>query len=226
MLEVTQQFPISIGSTKVSIDPSVLDYLKGVETRKIIYAGEYNGNIFCEGSPISHNGSMSLSKNILSDEICSSIKNQIDEAINEFVRGYLRINFDGKFFINRSWVLEHRENHWSQPHSHPNSILSGVLYLDVPENSGNIRFHKPDNYHNQLNTDTINFVVHEYNIQNSDTWTIVPEDGDLLLFPSHLRHSVAVNSSGKTRWSLSFDCYVEGLLDSYDMRRLYLNRYS
>jgi len=225
-LDIIQLFPISVCSTKVSIDPSVLDYLKGVETRKIVYEGEYNGNIFCDDLPISHNGNMSLDKNVLSDEICSPVKKQIDEAINEFVRGYFKINFDGEFFINRSWVLEHKENHWSQPHSHPNSALSGVLYLDVPENSGNIKFHKPDNYHNQLNTDTLSFVFHEYDIQNSDTWTIVPEDGVLLLFPSHIRHSVGVNSSGKTRWCVSFDCFVKGLLDSYDSRRLYINRYS
>ena len=216
-------FPISLGLTKIDLDKEALDYLKGVDTRKIIYEGEYNGDIFCDDLPISHNGNISIDKNVLSNEICSSITRQANDAINEFVRGYLRIEFGGEFFINRSWVLEHRKDHWAQPHTHPNSVLSGVIYLDVPDDSGNIKFHKPDGYHNQLNTDTFRFVFNEYETHNCENWSITPETGDLILFPSHLKHSVCVNKSGNTRWSLGFDCFVDGLLDAYDSRRLYVS---
>ena len=76
------------------------------------------------------------------------------------------MKFDGKFFVHRSWVLEQKTGHWSHKHTHPNSILSGVMYLDVPEGSGEIQFDKPENYHNWINTDTLRFMVEEYHQYN------------------------------------------------------------
>ncbi|MEE3193877.1 MAG: TIGR02466 family protein, partial [Candidatus Poribacteria bacterium] len=101
-------------------------------------------------------------------------------------------------------------------HSHPNSILSGVLYLDVPEGSGEIQFDKPDNYHNWINTDTLRFMVNEWHEYNCDAWRIPPQAGEMLIFPSHLKHQITVNVTKESRWSLSFDCFLEGLLDSGD----------
>ena len=91
-----------------------------------------------------------------------------------------------------------------------------MLYLDVPEGSGEIQFHKPDNYHNWINTDTLRFMVNEWYEYNCDTWSMPPQTGQMFIFPSHLRHSVDTNVTKESRWSLAFDCFLEGLLDSGD----------
>ena len=149
--------------------------MKCLDQQKIIYNGSYNGNITND-------------KQVLNHDICTPLKEQVQVGMNEFILNYYKVQFDGKFFIHRSWVLEHQPGHWSQPHSHPNSILSGVLYLDVPADSGEIQFHKPDNYHNWINTDTLRFMVDEFHEYNCDTWRIPPTTGQMFRFPSHLRH--------------------------------------
>ena len=202
-VKILQLFPISIYAGDVTFSDELLVHLKGLDQQKIIYNGSYNGNITND-------------KQVLNHDICAPLKEQVQVGMNEFILNYYKVQFDGKFFIHRSWVLEHQPGHWSQPHSHPNSILSGVLYLDVPADSGEIQFHKPDNYHNWINTATLRFMVDEFHEYNCDTWRIPPYTGQMFIFPSHLRHSVELNVTQESRWSLAFDCFLEGLLDSGD----------
>jgi uncharacterized protein (TIGR02466 family) len=77
-----------------------------------------------------------------------------------------------------------------QTHSHPNSILSGVFYLNVPDNSSSLRFYDPRPYK-------------EFIAYTSDTpyvnYDIKPQKGLFLIWQSWLPHEVLVNSSyGRT----------------------------
>ena len=188
---------------EVTFTDDLLAHLKGLDQQKIIYNSTYNGDVTND-------------KQVLNHDICAPLKEQVQAGLDEFLLRYYKIKFDGNFFVHRSWVLRHRPEHWSQAHSHPNSILSGVLYLDVPEGSGEIQFYKPENYHNWINTDTLRFMVNEWHEYNCDAWSIPPKAGQLFIFPSHLKHSVYINETKESRWSLAFDCFLEGLLDSGD----------
>jgi hypothetical protein len=50
----------------------------------------------------------------------------------------------------------------------------------------------------------------EYGIYNSKSFTIVPEQNELILFFSNLRHEIITNSSNKDRYSLAFNCLPSG----------------
>ena len=50
----------------------------------------------------------------------------------------------------------------------------------------------------------------EYNETNSTTWTYVPKNGDIYLFPSFLKHSVEKNLNKKNRYSLAFNFLPSG----------------
>ena len=200
-MKILQLFPISIYSGDVTFSDEQLLFFKGLEQEKIIYQGIYNGNITPD-------------KQVLNHDICAPLKEQVQARVDEFLLDYYKLRFDGKFFVHRSWVLQHQSGHSAGAHSHSNSILSGVLYLDVPEKSGEIQFNKPDNYHNWINTDTLRFMVNEWHEYNCDAWRIPPQAGEMLIFPSHLKHQITVNATKESRWSLSFDCFLEGLLDS------------
>ena len=50
------------------------------------------------------------------------------------------------------------------------------------------------------------------NIFNSDTWWYPAKVGTLLLFPSHLEHSVPELEAEKDRYSLSFNTFFKGEL--------------
>ena len=202
-MKILQLFPISIYMAEVTFSDELLAHLKGLDQQKIIYNSTYNGDVTTD-------------KQVLNHDICAPLKEQVQAGLDEFLLRYYKIKFDGNFFVHRSWVLRHRPEHWSQAHSHPNSILSGVLYLDVPTDSGQIQFYKPENYHNWINTDTLRFMVNEWHEYNCDAWSIPPKAGQLFIFPSHLKHSVYINETKESRWSLAFDCFLEGLLDSGD----------
>ena len=202
-MKILQLFPISIYSGDVTFSDEELLFFKGLEQEKIISEGTYNGNITPD-------------KQVLNHDICAPLKEQVQAGLDEFLLNYYKIKFDGKFFVHRSWVLEHQPGHSAGAHSHPNSILSGVLYLDVPTDSGQIQFDKPDNYHNWINTDTLRFMVNEWHSYNCNSWRVIPYAGQLLIFPSHLKHQVTRNETKESRWSLAFDCFLEGLLDSGD----------
>jgi len=72
-------------------------------------------------------------------------------------------------------------------HTHPNSLLSGILYLEVPEGSSNIVFHDPRNHYDYVHIDTVD------NIDLS-IYSIAPKNGLILIWPAWIKHKVPVNT--------------------------------
>lgn len=84
-------------------------------------------------------------------------------------------------------------------HAHPNSLLSGVFYLQVPEGSAPILFDDPRPFRKFVALPTSN---------NSTNWGrihFVPEDGLLLMWESWLEHEVPKNNSKAGRITLVFN---------------------
>ena len=52
--------------------------------------------------------------------------------------------------------------------------------------------------------------THNQNIYNSKSFTIVPQQNELILFFSNLRHEIKTNLSDKDRYSLAFNCLPSG----------------
>jgi hypothetical protein len=72
-------------------------------------------------------------------------------------------------------------------HDHKsNSFMSGVYYLKVPKDSGNIIFRQADD----------------------SEITLQSEEGKMLLFPPHLKHRVSHNQSSENRISLAFNLFT------------------
>lgn len=71
-------------------------------------------------------------------------------------------------------------------HDHKSgAFLSGVYYIKVPENSGNIVFQV-----------------------DSESKEIISEEGKMILFPPSLKHQVHENQSNEDRISLAFNLYA------------------
>lgn len=89
-------------------------------------------------------------------------------------------------------------------HNHRDSVISGVYYIDVPdEKAGMIEFYREDDIEYYLPD------LPQYNQFTSQKAVYKPEVGKLLLFPSWLKHSVQGNLSDKDRYSLSFNYGVK-----------------
>lgn len=152
--------------------------------------------------------SMSKNDKILNSKELSDLKVFIDGHIFNFKKNLLRIKDENEIYITQSWVNNSSSNQFHQKHKHPNSVISGVLFLD--ENDGGnlppIRFHRTlDNFPLDFNYDDLN----EFNASCREFY---PEQGMLMLFPSLLEHDVERNTSDRVRTSLSFNTYVRGIV--------------
>lgn len=99
------------------------------------------------------------------------------------------------------------------PHNHSCSDISWVYYLDVPSESGAVQFHGSNppatamfesafhyDWHNENKS-----AIRSVNWWNSETWSIHPKSGDLLIFPGHQVHSVEANLATTRRITVAGD---------------------
>ena len=108
-----------------------------------------------------------------------------------------------KVIINNSWVNFQKNGSRLDKHCHPDSVVSGVIYLKTDINSSKIYFYNP----NPL----VYFLkVKETKKNNYEYVYFKPEIGDLIIFPSWLIHGSNndINKS-KERIALSFNTKYE-----------------
>ena len=119
-----------------------------------------------------------------------------------------------KITITESWANKTGKNESHHEHYHPNSYLSGVLFLtDNPSmytvfNNKNIWYSDDflfENYKNDMDDG-----FSPYNQFNQKT-----EAGTLILFPSKLRHFVTNNLDESEKYSIAFNSYPEIIHDEF-----------
>jgi uncharacterized protein (TIGR02466 family) len=131
---------------------------------------------------------------------------ELKKTINEHIKEYVNIvypNSNLDVYITQSWANFTEPNQYHHKHSHPNSFVSGVFYVNAIKNEDMIKFYKdlPPIYqinHNQSNN------------YNSGDVAILVETGDLVLFPSNFQHNVPPTTSKETRISVSFNTFIKG----------------
>lgn len=127
-------------------------------------------------------------------EILNKIQSKLDALCNEF-------NLKN-VIIDNVWLNLNRTNSFNTTHNHPYSVFSGVFYIKSTGHSGNLVLKNPNElleYHIDKK------YIDKQNGFNSSNWTIEPESGKLVIFPSWLNHEVEPNLSNNDRISLSFN---------------------
>jgi len=154
-----------------------------------------------------NNSDISKDRYILNN--ISDLKSDIESHCELFVRKYLKVKDNAKFYLQNSWCNIHGPNEFSQIHHHASSLLSGVYYPIFPNNSGNLCLHKGSHYVNLFHH-SILFEYDELNNINSESYIVKIKEGTIVIFPSHLEHSVEKNISNDKRYSIAFNFYVRG----------------
>jgi uncharacterized protein (TIGR02466 family) len=198
-LDVYPLFSTPLSKTNLCRDDS--DILSFTKNEKFIFLREEK------------NGLKSSSCYVLESSDLVDLKKNIQENVNFFAYEVLNIEKSIQFFITNSWIMKHETGHWTQEHYHEHCLISGIYYFDVEENSGDITF-----VQNNMNLSIFPpFFYIPYankNIFNLKRFTITPKNGDLILFPSHLIHSVDANLNKKDRHCLAFNTFIKGTLGS------------
>ncbi len=146
-------------------------------------------------------------KYLLNDNKFVLLKNKIIETLNHYVYNVLEVQPNINFKLLTSWAVKIEKGNWGQKHSHPNSVLSGVVYIDTPPNCGNITFYKKDQ---GIFPEALNVEFVRWNALNSKSWSYSPAVGDVLIFPSYLEHSMEISNSESDRYSLAFNFFPVG----------------
>jgi len=106
-------------------------------------------------------------------------------------------------YITQSWFNYTENNQFHHDHSHPNSYVSGVFYINADKKVDQIKFYTTNRPSLELKAD-------KYNIFNATTWWYPVQTGDIVLFPSSLVHGVNKKKGTNTRISLSFNVFIKG----------------
>jgi len=148
----------------------------------------------------------SYNHRVLEDPAMANLKKFAQEGLDQW---FMEINSPARpnevrLKLTQSWtnITEPGENH--HQHFHPNSIVSGVIYIQADINNDEIVF---------TNTKEIShwqFDVQNHNGYNSHLYHLPIRTGAMVLFPSHVFHGVPETTSTQTRISLAFNSFYEG----------------
>ena len=159
-----------------------------------------------ENDPLNY-GERSKNTYILDQPECVDLKNYILTQVLKFGSTILNYNYD-LYKITQSWISIKHPGQSHISHTHPNSLISGVIYYgDFVDNTSLIQFDNP-----KLYSPAFNVLRPEYNLKSPnlnpysyDSFSPQIEPGVLILFESNLLHSVPLNKTNIPRKSLSFN---------------------
>lgn len=154
---------------------------------------------------------------ILNEKIFINLKNDLDIIIKDYFDKIIKPQEETITpYITQSWLNYTREKEFHHTHSHPNSIVSGVLYIKCDAQNDMIEFY--DTIPNQFQIPPKEFTQY-----NSKTWWFNVDEKDLLLFPSSTTHSVKIKKENNLRISLAFNVFVKGKMgNNSDLTELVL----
>ena len=203
-MKIESLFPVALGSTELDreLTKEELDFFKRTQESK--------------DRVINHGNTHTNDHYILDNPELSELKKNLTEKVNLYFRDVYKIDEDIKIYITISWVNYTETGEYHHSHNHPNSVISGVYYIETDE-SDTITFSTP-----WLNKLTMFMNPTEYNQWNSEEWWYPTRKNTLLLFPSKLTHHVDQVKSDKTRISLAFNTFIKGKIGGSNLSELFL----
>ena len=114
-------------------------------------------------------------------------------------------NYDSnRAIIEAMWSIINKKGSFNIQHNHPNAFLSSAYYVKFPKNSGNIKFFDPREQKN------IRYPkIKKFTEMSAPIVEVGPKEGDLLIFPAYLYHSVSQNLSDEDRIIVSFNVDIK-----------------
>jgi len=140
---------------------------------------------------------------ILHNKAFKNLKEDLDLRVKDYFNKVISPTDAISPYITQSWLNYTETNQYHHKHAHPNSLVSGVFYINCHKEHDKIKFFN-DNYK------TIKLEIKDWNIWNSESWWFSVKTGDVILFPSSLTHMVETKQGDNTRISLAFNVFIKG----------------
>jgi uncharacterized protein (TIGR02466 family) len=144
---------------------------------------------------------------ILNEPEMMDLNKFVTDQLNEYLKKVYKPKYSAEVFITQSWLNWTKKGEFHHKHAHPNSFISGVLYITTDSTKDEIIFYNSGYRQLELATDT-------YDIMNSDSWRFPVKTGDIVMFPSSLTHNVENVIADDVRVSLAFNSFIKGTFGS------------
>lgn len=159
-------------------------------------------------------------KNPANDTLAGHIKDQyhinklkyvnlIKEPLNLYMQAakeWYNKDFNNKVIITSAWVNYMKAGEFNPPHIHSNCHLSSVLFLETPKGLAKERAA----YVGQdAGPGKLEFLYGEDRFLNNINMNIIPQRGDICIFPANVRHLVAPFKCKGTRVSVAANFILE-----------------
>jgi uncharacterized protein (TIGR02466 family) len=144
---------------------------------------------------------------ILNEKPFTNIKKELNLIVKDYFEKVISSTDAVTPYITQSWLNYTETNQYHHKHTHPNSLISGVFYINCHEEYDKIKFFN-DKYQ------AIKPEVKNWNTWNSETWWFSVKTGDVIMFPSSLTHMVETKQGDNTRISLAFNIFIKGKVGS------------
>ena len=181
-------FSVPLGKyvRKDPLEEEIINYVKNIDWAKNLQNG--------------------IGKNfqLFEDETFSSIKEFCEQCVYAYYNNLL--GKKSKLRISLSWANRTKPGEGHHVHKHPNSIISGVFYLnDSPESKINLA----SPFEDMTQMHDINKEGAELNQFNWSEYYYTPQKNTCILFPSYIRHYVNKNTSDEDRYSIAFNTFFD-----------------
>jgi uncharacterized protein (TIGR02466 family) len=147
----------------------------------------------------------SVDNHILNKPELHSLAEFLNNSLQEYFNTVYAPKADANLCITQSWVNYTKPGQFHHKHAHPNSLISGVFYIQAAKETDKLHFFK-DGFQQ------IKVIPKDFNLYNSDSWWLAAATGTLYLFPSSLTHMVEPVRSEDIRISLSFNTFPKGII--------------
>ncbi len=147
----------------------------------------------------------SKNKNVLAASALSDIRAVLQACLDDYFVKVFNSSNEASLQITQSWLTLSKRGESHHRHVHPNSVVSGVLYINLAEKDG-IDFYRNEDmiWYELLRKADTYYNAYKYSINTAV--------GDILLFPSNLHHGVRQVEGDVERVSLSFNTFFSGEL--------------
>lgn len=142
-------------------------------------------------------------KSVLNAPVLASLRAFAQSHLDQYLKTVFNTSNQVQLKITQSWLTLSGKGQSHHIHTHPNSVVSGVFYINLAPQDGISFYRNEDNIWYEL-------IRQQDNYYNAYQYFVQSNVGDLLLFPSNVRHGVREVTADIQRVSLSFNTFFSG----------------